>query len=409
MFSSAARKAGFTPAHGQQVVCKGRAEFYAPSGRLSFIVERIEPVGAGARELALRQLIEEARRLGWLDPHRKRPLPIFPRRVAVVTSAQGAALQDVLVTMKRRCPAVGVAVLDVRVQGDRAAHEIAAAMRYLSLNAPRLGIDAIILTRGGGSAEDLWAFNDRAIAEAIVTCSVPVVAAIGHETDTSLAEMVADERCATPTQAAVRLTPDTAALLRQLDSLATRLRTLTQRQHRHEAQRLDHAGRSLHAHVRASLLHRGQHLERWLSRLARRSPAAVHARLLSRAESARAGLASAIRAALARRDPGPLAARLDRAARTRLRELASGLAGVQRTLQGVSPLAVLERGYSVTLRRDGSAVRSPADVTPGDTLETRLRDGSIRSTVTDAAGKSPHRKPSRPAPSPDTPGLFGGA
>ncbi|MCA9289351.1 MAG: exodeoxyribonuclease VII large subunit, partial [Phycisphaerales bacterium] len=230
MFASAARKAGFVPENGQAVVAGGRVEFYAKGGKVSLICDRLEPVGAGALELAFRKLVGEIRALGWFDPERKRALPTFPRRIAVVTSRTGAALQDVLDTARRRCPAVDIAVVDVRVQGDRAAGEVAAAIEWLGRRHTHLGIDAILVTRGGGSMEDLWAFNEKPVAAAIVACPVPVVAAIGHETDVTIAELVADERAATPTQAAMRLIPDRAALGEQVEAVASALRGSIERQ-----------------------------------------------------------------------------------------------------------------------------------------------------------------------------------
>lgn len=381
MFASAARKAGFTPAQGQQVLARGRVEFYAPSGRVSFIVDKLEPVGEGARDLALRKLVEELRALGWLAPERKRPLPAFPRRIAVITSAGGAALQDVIVTLKRRCPAIGLLVCDVRVQGDKAAPDITAMIRRVGRLAPRLRLDALLVTRGGGSAEDLWAFNDREMARAIVESPIPVVAAIGHETDTSIAELVADERCATPTQAAMRLSPDSAALLRELASQSRRLDTLLLRAMR---ERRDHT-LALAADLRRapsqSLAKLSSRLDQLSLRLSRRSPAAWYAQSLQRAQAARRALDRALSVSLRGRDASPISQRLTRAITAQTKNLDAALAARLRTLDSVSPLRVLDRGYSVTLSARGAAVRSPGDVQPGDTLDTRLASGTIRSVV----------------------------
>jgi len=412
MFASSARKAGFTPAHGAQVVVRGRIDFYAPQGKVTLIVERMEPVGQGAREAALKALIEEARQLGWLAPERKRALPTIPRNIAVVTSATGAALQDVLVTMRKRCPGVGVTVVDVRVQGDRTVPEVVRALTYLSAHADAMHIDAILLTRGGGSAEDLWAFNDRAVAEAIVTCTVPVVAAIGHETDTCLAELVADERCATPTQAAMRLTPDAAALRRQVLSIESRLVLLLSRVARHERHRLLLAARGLHSNIRARLMSARSRSDELATRLARRSPAAVHARTAARVEAAFRSLGSAIRARIDRARPDALPESLARALRERLRAGALVTESLVRQLDSVSPLRVLDRGYSVTLRSDGRVVRFPADVGPGEAIQTRVAQGVVRSVVWETTEAPPLRdtsKPTRPKTKPagpTGPGLF---
>lgn len=381
MFASAARKAGFTPSHGQQVVARGRVEFYAPSGRVSFVVEKLEPVGEGARELALRKLVEEIRGLGWLSPERKRALPGFPRRIAVITSAGGAALQDVIVTLRKRCPAIGVLVCDVRVQGEKAASEVTAMIRRVGREAKRLRVDAVLVTRGGGSAEDLWAFNDREMARAIVECPVPVVAAIGHETDTSIAELVADERCATPTQAAMRLSPDASALLRELASQGRRLQTVAARRVRDEHERVRELGVDLRRAPAGRLAVLSSRLDQLSVRLARRSPAAWYAQSLQRAAAAERALQRAIGVSLKGRDATPTSQRLQRAMAARVKSMDAAMAASVRTLESVSPLRVLERGYSVTLNAAGAAVRQPGDVRPGETLDTRLASGTIRSIV----------------------------
>jgi exodeoxyribonuclease VII large subunit len=405
MFQSAARRVGFAPANGQQVVCRGLVEFYAKSGKVSVILDKIEPVGAGALELAYRALVAELKGLGWFDPDHKVALPAFPRRVAVVTSKTGAALQDVLVTMRRRCPAVGVLVVDVRVQGERAAPEVAAAVRYLDANAALLGIDAILLTRGGGSMEDLWAFNEREVAKAIFECRVPIVAAIGHETDTTIAELVADERCATPTQAAVRLTPETAALLRQIDSHAARLAGQVQRAIRFDVQRVIGLARqpiftnprevvararerlvreeeSLHQAFEKRATALRHRLEQAAARLERNRPAAVYARLVGRLNLAESRLRSA---------PA-----------VKVRESNTRLAALERQLSSVGPIRVLERGFSVTIGPDGRVVRSPGQVRSGDQVQTRVAAGTFKSTVGDAGP----RRVSRPGKGEQTPSLF---
>lgn len=388
MWESAARKGagagGFTPESGHEVVVTGRVEFWPKGGRTQLYVEKIEPVGAGALDLKFKQLCEELRALGWFEAQRKRPLPRMPRRVAVVTSRTGAALQDVLDTMRRRCPSVDVALIDVRVQGDGAAAEVARALDWLSRRGASLGIDVVLLTRGGGSKEDLWTFNERIVAEAIVRCSLPVVAAIGHETDTSIAELVADERCATPTQAAMRLTPDREAIFEQLDALGVRLRMGVSRHLRHERQRLRSAARHPFfgdpaAPVRES--------DRALVALRRRLLAAMRelagdsARRLERASARLERQRPA--AVLARREAQvfALGARLSTAWRTRVDRLGLELDSAERALELVGPVSVLRRGFSCTLRADGTVVRSVSEVQTGEAVRTRVLDGSFLSVV----------------------------
>ncbi|MEM0983231.1 MAG: exodeoxyribonuclease VII large subunit [Planctomycetota bacterium] len=384
MFASAARRSELRIENGIEVVARGRLEFYKPGGKVSLIVDRVEAVGAGALEARLKALVDELRGLGWLDQARKRPTPVFPRRVAVVTSKTGAALQDVIDTMRRRCAAVGLLVVDARVQGERAAPEVAAAIRALGAARERLGIEAILVTRGGGSMEDLWAFNERVVAEAIVESPVAVVAAIGHETDVTVAELVADARCATPTQAAVLLTPDRAALVRQLDSMADRVSLLVRRRAAGarekvealasrpviarptgvvevQADRIDGLRRRLGAAARSEVGAERDRLASLTLRLERRRPAAEQARWAERLDQ--------------------LEARLGRAARRSVATRRELLANRGRELAVVSPVAVLERGYSFTTDAQGRAVRSTQQATPGDSITTRVADGTFDSVV----------------------------
>jgi exodeoxyribonuclease VII large subunit len=413
LFANVVRKHRVVLRDGLEVVVTGTLEFYAKAGKLSLIGTNAQPVGAGALDLAFRQLCDELRALGWFDEVRKRPLPTFPRRVAVITSRSSAALQDVLDTMRRRCPAVEVALVDARVQGESAAAELRAKLVALSRQHKALGIDAVIITRGGGSAEDLWAFNDRALAEAILKCPVPVVAAIGHETDTTIAELVADVRAATPTQAAMRLTPDGDTLLEQVDIAHARMRGALLRRTADAARaveglarrrplakplsmtadaraRVNRASDRLTDRTRAKLHHATLRLERLSARLDAHKPAAEVSRRAQRLDH--------------------LADRLERAVAQRLDGEGRKLDGHERQLRAVGPQGVLARGYSYTTLADGRLVRSASAVSPGDELVTTLAEGRVRSTV---GGAPPTKKPAprqvvkdEPAPQMD---LFGGS
>ncbi|MFN0131003.1 MAG: exodeoxyribonuclease VII large subunit [Phycisphaerales bacterium] len=404
VFASSRSKAGHKPADGQEIIVTARLDYYAKQGRLTLIVESIEPVGASARELAFRRLVEELRSLGWLDPARKRPMPAFPRQIAVITSRTGAALQDVLDTLRRRAPFVAVAVIDVRVQGDDAPAEIAQALAASGARARTLGIDAILLTRGGGSADDLDAFNQRVVAEAIVACPVPVVAAIGHETDITLAEMVADVRAATPTQAAMRMTPDRAAMLDQLDALGSRMGAAARQHAARARERLTRLARRpvlldprtiltaraermrqfvarLAAATGTAISGTGRNLERLSSRLDGVRPArvlAARAHRLTRAESA---LAAAMDRRRTAANPRALAERLARALPTALNRRRAHLDALERQLHALGPLAVLERGFSYTRHEDGRLIRSAADVRTGEAIRTQFASGEVRSVV----------------------------
>ncbi len=336
---------------GDRVVMHGRVEFYARAGKVSLIATRVEHTGAGEQDAALRALVEEIRALGWLDPERKRRLPAFPSRVAVVTSRSGAALQDVLATLRRRSPMLRVLLADTPVQGAAAPRAIAARIDELSSLAGEAGIDAVIVTRGGGSAEDLAAFNDKGVARAIVECAVPVVAAIGHETDTTIAELVADVRAATPTQAAVLVAPDADAVTEMIEMHRSRLSFAVSRavassagelasvadrlrrggaagRVREQVRRLDAAtGGAVRsgAHALAVRQHR-------LNRLEIRLASARPDRLLARRQATQAArLADAT-------------ARLRAAMRARLTGASRRAAASARELHAVGPVEVLRRG-----------------------------------------------------------------
>lgn len=384
--------------NGAQVVVSGRVEHYAPQGRTSLIVTAVEPVGEGPLERAFRALCAELAALGWFDPARKRPLPALPRRIAVITSRDGAALADVLDTLRRRSPWISVVLLDVRVQGEQAADQIARAIRWIGRHHLELGVDAVLLTRGGGSPEDLWAFNERVVAQAIVTCPVPIVAAIGHETDTTIAELVADERAATPTQAAMRIAPDAEALREQLAQMSRRLATVARRridweQHRLRAaarhpllsdpgawlqrarRQLDHAAARLHASVALRVGGGARRLESLAARLEPHRPVALLARRAARFERVRHDLAGRWADLHAR-----LIMRVDAA---------------DRTLRAVGPLNVLRRGYSCTFDARGRPIRSVGQVGPGERIRTLVGDGAIRSRVVDTEPALPQRRDGR--------------
>jgi exodeoxyribonuclease VII large subunit len=351
-FASSAKRVGFTVQDGMEVVATGRLDYYDAQGSVQLYVDQIEPVGQGTLELRFKQLCEELRQLGYFDVDRKKPLPVMPRRIAVVTSRSAAALQDVINTTSRRWPGCQLLLCDVRVQGESAAPEIAAAIKRLSIDGPRLGIDAIILTRGGGSMEDLWAFNERVVADAVFRCPLPIVAAIGHETDTTVAELVADLRCATPTQAAMTLVPDKASLLQQVSQLDGRMTMLLRRELQHARQRLDGVAR--HPFFRRP----DQILQPARDRLSR-----LEADLLD-------------------------------ATKLRLQRSGERLQSLTRHLNAIGPDRVLERGFTYTTTADGDLLKSAATVRDGQRITTVFADGKVNSVVGEGSG------PSTPSPAP---------
>ncbi|MEX0876450.1 MAG: exodeoxyribonuclease VII large subunit [Phycisphaerales bacterium] len=422
VFASSAARMGYTPRHGDSVIAKGRIEYYAPAGRISLIVTSMTPVGEGELERRYKQLCEELRQLGWFDQDLKKPLPTFPRRIAVITSKDGAAVQDVIDTLKRRCPAIELMIVDVRVQGPQAKGQIASAISKLNAARDRLGIEALLITRGGGSMEDLWAFNEPEVARAIRDSHLPVVAAIGHETDLTIAELVADERCATPTQAAMRLSPDRQALREQVASLIGRLDRTVRGELRYEQQRLENitASRSMSDPRHVIAIHR----DRLQSRVARMTGALRHA------TGARRARLDTLTIRLTRHQPSAvharreenlsqLTARLGRVMRRSIAARREDLTALSRELHAIGPAQVLARGFSVTTAPDGTILRSTADARPGQPIVTTLADGKVRSVVEGgddqsvdprlrARTKAPGRRSGRSKPpDPGQPGLFG--
>jgi len=383
-WASAAKKFGFTPSDGDEVVATGHISHYPPQGRTQLYVSKLEPVGAGALELAFRRLCEELRGLGYFDAAHKVPLPAFPRCIAVITSAGGAAVHDVIATAAQRCPAVGLLIVDVHVQGEGAAAEIARAIRWVDRHHARLGVDAILVTRGGGSLEDLWAFNERIVADAAFACGLPLVAAIGHESDTTVIELVADVRAATPTQAAMLLIPSADDLHRQVDHLRQRLNLLTGRLvercrerlmaiDRIEAfrapmvmvdaarERIERLGRDIGRVLRGRLAHDRSRLEHLSGRWQALHPQAM--------VSARHEKLAVLRD------------RLGRASGHRLERIRGLINAFDRQLIALDPRKVLGRGYSYTTDQTGGLIRSVGEVRTGQAIVTHVSDGTIDSVV----------------------------
>ncbi|MBI1371112.1 MAG: exodeoxyribonuclease VII large subunit [Planctomycetes bacterium] len=395
MWASAARKTDFRPEHGQQVLATGRLDYYGPQGRLQLYIDKLEPIGLGALEQRFRQLCDELRGLGYFADENKQPMPPFPEHIAVVTSAKGAALQDVINTARQRWAGIRLSHVDVLVQGADAAPDIARAIRALGQQHEALKLDAIILTRGGGSLEDLWAFNERLVADAVRDCPIPIAAAIGHETDTTIAELVADLRCSTPTQAAARLVPDAAGECQHLDQLAHRLSLSLRRRAEHARTRLEAAAR--HAFFRRPVESLDQHRER-LAADVRHLTAALRDRLanlraaLSDMQHALARIEPMSRLRVARQQLVAHERHLRATMTQRATTQRHRLDALARQLNAIDPHHVLARGYSYTTTPAGDLLRSPNQVHPGDAIVSHLADGKIHSRVT--ASDAPRLKSS---------------
>lgn len=367
---------------GQRVVCHGALDVYAPRGTYSLIVERVERRGIGELLARLEELKAKLREKGWFD--RSRPVPILPGTVGLVTSRNADALQDFLRTRSLRWPLYPVRMVHTRVQGEGASREIAAAIARLDAS----GVDAIVVARGGGSLEDLWCFNEFPVAEAIWNCSVPVITGVGHQTDTTLADLVADHRAHTPTDAAQTVIPDRRSLEDRIERAAGYLfeamdRVLERRSERvlriaerrtlrsadwlldERAAQVERLGRRLSLAGGRGLEQAAARLERAVGRLARQSPAARLARLEERLDG--------IGSRLVRAPQQPASHRSER------------VAVLARSLEAVSPYAVLRRGYSITRPlAGGPPLRSGAEVAKGTVVETLLADGRLVSEVTEA-------------------------
>lgn len=380
MFRNRNMHLDFTPEEGMQVLVRAKVSLYEARGNFQLIAEHMEPAGAGALQRAFEELKRKLDAEGLFEPDRKRPLPTLPRRIGVVTSATGAAIRDILTVLGRRFPAIEVVLYPVQVQGTAAAAQIAAAIG--TANARR-EVDVLIVGRGGGSIEDLWAFNEEVVARAIHASELPVVSAVGHEIDITIADFVADYRAPTPSAAAEALSPDGQDILARLSRLQRRLgQAMTGRVRRsqerlhHLSRRLRHPGQRLQELAqridelearlhRAQQRHRqqaGARLEQLLRRLRHNSPALGIRRRQEQLRQLQVRLVTAMQHTQVLRQ-------------RRLKELV-------RALDAVSPLAVLGRGYAIVCRReDGQIVRSAAEVAAGDEVEARLHSGRLICTV----------------------------
>ncbi|MGE3275274.1 MAG: exodeoxyribonuclease VII large subunit [Vicinamibacterales bacterium] len=382
MFRSTLQRLKFKPQDGLHVTVRGRLSVYDPKGEYQIVAEHMEPQGYGPLQLAFEQLKKRLQADGLFAPERKRPLPALPRRIGLVTSIDGAALRDMVRVLRRRYPNAHLIISPTRVQGDGAAAEIAKALRAVA----RVdAVDVVIVARGGGSLEDLWAFNEEAVARAIADAPVPVISGVGHETDFTIADFVADLRAPTPSAAAEIVVGRKDEFTARIDRLCGRLdAAASHRLTRLEARLRALEGRPAFGGLPARVAMRGRHVAELRADLGR---------ALSQGLSARARRAEALRRTLGQYDPRH---RLS-AVRTRLVERSAALSAaidrrrhraesrfrqVAARLDGLSPLAVLGRGYAVCW--DGTrtrVVRDAATLATGDDVRVTLGAGEIRCTV----------------------------
>jgi exodeoxyribonuclease VII large subunit len=384
MFRGRNIRARLRPANGDSLLVRGAVSLYAPRGEYQLIAEELEAAGLGALQRALEALRRRLAAEGLFDAARKRALPAFPAHLGIVTSPRGAVLHDVLTVLRRRFPALPVTLFPVPVQGEGAALQIAQAVATANRVAAALDppLDVLLVARGGGSLEDLWAFNEEPVLRAIHASALPVVSAVGHETDVTLADLVADVRAPTPSAAAELISPDREQLVRRLAAHAGRLAQLQSRRIARERERLGWLVRRLR-HPGVRLREQSQRLDE----LEQRLRAALRRRLAlaaTRLGAARAGLdARAPRALIdARRERlSQLRLRLGAAARHALSVRGERLAHGARLLESVSPLATLARGYAIVSDPAGRVLRDATQVAPGTRVRARLTRGSLECTV----------------------------
>lgn len=381
MFKQRNQGCSFPVRDGQKVLVKARIGMYEARGEYQLIVDNMEDAGLGALKRQFEELSARLRAEGLFAPERKRVLPSLPKRIGIITSPSGAAVRDILHVLARRFAAVPVMIYPVAVQGAAAHLDIIAA---IATAVERAECDVLILARGGGSLEDLWSFNHEGVARAIVACPIPIVSGVGHEVDFTIADFAADVRAPTPSAAAEIVVPDGIDWLTSLERFDTRLRRAARRLIEARGQKLRWLqGRATLVSPSAKLAQQSQRLDEleqrllrsWRQSIAERRSALgeLRTRLWQASPVARVHTTAAKHAALQ--------ARLQGAIHLRLRRAQERLVPLARTLNAVSPLATLDRGYAIVAIAGGGILRDAADAAPGSVIEARLANGSLRAQV----------------------------
>ena len=372
---------GFTPQNGMQVVVRAKISLYEPRGEYQIVVEHMEEAGDGALRRKFDQLKQQLMQEGLFAAERKKSLPLLPRCVGVITSPTGAAIHDILTTLKRRSPGLPVIIYPSSVQGKDAPTQLVDA---INLAAHRGECDVLILARGGGSLEDLWPFNEESVARAIAACQIPIVSGVGHDVDFTIADFVADVRAPTPTGAAEFISPDNTSLLQRVFQLSNRLgRHVRMELQRHQAllsqlgKRLQHPGKRVQGmaqrldecelRLQRGILQRIKEYKAWLT--------TTHEQLLL--------LRPSQRVVQNRQHLGHLSHRLHELIRQHINVRTQLLASSSRALNSISPLATLERGYTITTDPKGRVVSDAKTLHAGDKIQTRFRNGYIKCLVED--------------------------
>ncbi len=344
---------------GDKVLAFGRVSLYEARGDYQLIVEELEPAGEGVLKQRFDALKKKLQAEGLFDEDRKQPLPDLPSRIGVITSPSGAAVRDIITVLGRRFPAIPVVVYPAAVQGEAAPGELIAALQTA---VSRDECDVLIIGRGGGSLEDLWAFNDERLARAMAECPIPIVSAVGHEVDFTIADFVADVRAPTPSGAAEIVVPDRHDWLRRISVLAARIAHVGERAVEDRAQQVDWLAGRMASAMRRQLLSQRHDLQALRGQLVQLSPAVSVQRSIARLAA--------------------LHQRLAGGTKQRLSDWHHRVALLGRALHSVSPLATLERGYAIVLDADGKALIDAAKTKAGDEIRARLSKGELLANVT---------------------------
>ncbi|HEA51247.1 MAG TPA: exodeoxyribonuclease VII large subunit [Marinobacter antarcticus] len=379
MFRGLNQRIRAIPKEGDQVRIRGKVTLYENRGDFQIIAEHIEPAGLGELQLAFDELKRKLQAEGLFDAGRKKPVPTLPTHIGVITSPTGAAIHDILTVLARRCPAIPVTLYPTTVQGQPATAEI---VRAINLAQTHGVADVLIIGRGGGSLEDLWCFNEEAVARAIAACTIPTVSAVGHETDVTIADFVADLRAPTPSAAAEKVSPDQRDMLRQINDRELRLTNAANRALQRLGTKLEHLAARLRD-PRRELLEKAQRLDELELRLGK-----IMAQRLDRSQVRSAHLAQRLdmqsprkQLASSREALDRSATQLDNAVRRILAKAQDRLEHTAGSLNVVSPLATLGRGYAIVRDSHGHIIRNAPDVAAGDSISAHVANGTITAEV----------------------------
>lgn len=377
-YKMTARYLRFRPQDGAAVIARGRVDLYDARGELQLIVDSLEPQGLGALQFAFEQLKKRLAMEGLFDTARKKPLPALPERIGIVTSPAGAVIRDILNVLERRCPGRHIRLYPVQVQGEGAAEQIAEGVGYFATSG---WAEVIIVARGGGSLEDLWAFNEEIVARVIAASEVPVISAVGHETDFTIADFVADLRAPTPSAAAELVASTLTSLVDCLDVAEHKLRQSARLTVALAARRLHRVALSASG-LRSVIGRRTQRVDEleYHLRDLMRAALAQRVRALDQASARLARKDVRLRFAEARRKAETLDQTLRQLLRLHLRDAKSALTPLTAKLEQLSPLTILERGYAI-VERDGRIVKSPDDAPVESTVRVRVARGELRAKI----------------------------